>query len=236
MRHCTVYGCSNRSNKVGWENLSWHTHRAKHRFCYMARPGTTEHLNMLFIWRYVSPYYLLEFTTFAVDHDPNASLSCAFAWKPLNCRLNCNNCYWSFPGPSCSSSMQHRKKLEGSGYEIVIAGSQRFSRLFSLSSLLASSLLASSLSLLFSPLLFSPLLSLFSSRRFDLFLENLGTQGRLGVDSVKKSTSVLYKSESFQVHTHSIKVFESPVTSLQLYDMTFRLLVRTPWQLQNITL
>ena len=91
-RHCTAYGCSNRSNKVGWENLSWH----KHRFCYMARAGTTEHLNMLFgkicVWRYVSPYYLLEFTTFAVDHDPNASLSCAFTRKPLNCRLNCNNC------------------------------------------------------------------------------------------------------------------------------------------------
>ena len=58
-----------------------------------------EHLNMLFfgkicIWRYASPYYLLEFTTFAVDHDPNASLSCTFTWKPLNCRLNCNiNCY-----------------------------------------------------------------------------------------------------------------------------------------------
>ena len=29
-------------------------------------------------WSYVSPYYLLEFTTFAVDHEPNASLSCAF--------------------------------------------------------------------------------------------------------------------------------------------------------------
>ena len=46
----------------------------------MARTGTTEHLNMLFfrkicIWRYVSPYYLLEFATFAVDHDPNTSLS-----------------------------------------------------------------------------------------------------------------------------------------------------------------
>ena len=55
-------------------------------------------LNMLFfrkicVWRYVSPYYLLEFTTFAVDHDPNASLSCTFTRKPLNCRLNCNNCY-----------------------------------------------------------------------------------------------------------------------------------------------
>ena len=84
VRHCTAYGCSNRSNKVGWENLSWH----KHRFCYMARAGTTEHLNMLFfgkicVWRYVSPYYLLEFTTFAVDHDPNASLPCAFTWKPI---------------------------------------------------------------------------------------------------------------------------------------------------------
>ena len=56
----------------------------------MVRAGTTEHLNMLFfgkicVWRYVSLYYLLEFTTFAVDHDPNASLSCAFIWKPLNC-------------------------------------------------------------------------------------------------------------------------------------------------------
>ena len=73
-------------------------HRSKHPFCYMARAGTTKHLNMLFggkiyVWRYVSPYYLLEFTTFADDHDPNASLSCAFTWKPLNCRLNCNNCY-----------------------------------------------------------------------------------------------------------------------------------------------
>ena len=98
MRHCTAYGCSNRSNKVEWENLSWRKHRSKHRFCYMARAGTTEHLNMLFfgkicVWRYVSPYYLLEFTTFAVDHDPNTSLSCVFTWKPLNCRLNCNNCY-----------------------------------------------------------------------------------------------------------------------------------------------
>ena len=45
------------------------------------------------VWRYVSLYYLLEFTTFAVDHDPNASLSCAFTWKPLNYRLNCNKCY-----------------------------------------------------------------------------------------------------------------------------------------------
>ena len=92
VRHCTAYGCSNWSNKVGWENLSWH----KHRFCYMARAGTTEHLNMFFGWRYVSPYYLLEFTTFAVDHDPNASLSCAFTSKPLNCRLNHNNCYCDF--------------------------------------------------------------------------------------------------------------------------------------------
>ena len=54
----TAYGCSNRSNKVGWENLSWHKHRSKHRFCYMAKAGTTEHLNMLFfgkicVWRYV---------------------------------------------------------------------------------------------------------------------------------------------------------------------------------------
>ena len=33
------------------------------------------------------------FATFAVDHDPNASLSCASTWKPLNCRLNCRlNC------------------------------------------------------------------------------------------------------------------------------------------------
>ena len=66
----------------------------------MARAGTTEHLNMLFfgkicVWRYVSPYYLLEFTIFAVDHNPNASLSCAFTSAlshPPNCRLNCNNC------------------------------------------------------------------------------------------------------------------------------------------------
>ena len=92
VRHCTAYGSSNRSNKVGCENLSWH----KHRFCYMARAGTTEHLNMLF-FGYVSQYYLLEFTTFAVGHDPNASLSCAFTWKPLNCRLNCNNCYSGRP-------------------------------------------------------------------------------------------------------------------------------------------
>ena len=73
-------------------------HRSKHRFCYMARAGTNEHWNMLFfgkicIWRYVSPYYLLKFTTVAVDHDPNASLSCALTWKPLNCRLNSYNCY-----------------------------------------------------------------------------------------------------------------------------------------------
>ena len=96
MRHCTAYGCSNQRNKVGWENLLWHKRRSKHRFCYVARAGTTEHLNTLFfgkicVWSYVSPYYLLEFTTFAVDHDPNASLSCAF--KLLNCRLKCNNCY-----------------------------------------------------------------------------------------------------------------------------------------------
>ena len=98
MRHCTAYGCFIRNNKVGWENLSWYKHHSKYRFCYMARAGTTEHLNMLFfgkicVWRYVSLYYLLEITTFAVDHDPNASLSCTFTWKPLNCRLNCNNCY-----------------------------------------------------------------------------------------------------------------------------------------------
>ena len=98
VRHCTAYGCSSRSNKVGCENLSWHKHCSKHRFCYIARAGTTEHLSMVFfgkicVWRYVSQYYLLEFTIFAVDHDPNASLSCAFKWKQLNCRLNCNNCY-----------------------------------------------------------------------------------------------------------------------------------------------
>ena len=29
VRHCTAYGCSNRSNKVRWENLSWHKHRSK---------------------------------------------------------------------------------------------------------------------------------------------------------------------------------------------------------------
>ena len=62
----------------------------------MARADITEHLNMLFlgkicVWRYVYPHYLLEITTFSVDHDPNTSLSCAFTWKPLNYRLNCNN-------------------------------------------------------------------------------------------------------------------------------------------------
>ena len=73
MRHGTAYGCSNRSNKVGWENLSRHKHRSKHRSCYMARAGTTEHLNMFFFGKnmrldvHVSPYYLLEITTFAVD-------------------------------------------------------------------------------------------------------------------------------------------------------------------------
>ena len=48
----------------------------------------------------VSPYYFLEFTTSAADYDPNASLSYAIPWKPLNCRLNCNNCYsyaWQLP-------------------------------------------------------------------------------------------------------------------------------------------
>ena len=85
MRHCTAYGCSNRSNKVGWENLSWHKHRSKHRFCYMARASTTEHLNMLFFGKIcVSPYYLLETLTFAVDHDPNASLSCTFELTVYN--------------------------------------------------------------------------------------------------------------------------------------------------------
>ena len=98
VRDCTAYGCSNRSNKLEWENLSWHKHHSEHRFCYVARVGSTEHLNMLYfgkihVWRYVSPYYLLEFTNVAVDHDPNASLSCAFTWKSLNCGLNCNNCY-----------------------------------------------------------------------------------------------------------------------------------------------
>ena len=44
--------------------------------------------------------YLLEFTTFAVDHDPNASLSCTFTWKPLNFRLNC---YWNKIWFRCSS-------------------------------------------------------------------------------------------------------------------------------------
>ena len=109
MRHCTAYGCSNRSNKVGWENLSWHKHRSKHRFCCMARAGTTEHLNMLFFGKYafggMFPRTIcFEFTTFAVDHDPNASLSCPFTWKPLNCRLNCNKCYstslYKFPSTS----------------------------------------------------------------------------------------------------------------------------------------
>ena len=98
VRHCTAYGGSNRSKEVRWENLSWHKHRSKHRLCHMARAGTSEHLNMLFfgkkicVWRYVSPYYLLEFTTFAVDHDPNASFS--YTWKPLNCRLKRNKCYY----------------------------------------------------------------------------------------------------------------------------------------------
>ena len=96
VKHCTAYGCSKRSNKV--ENLSWPKHRSKHRFCYMARAGTTEHLNMLFcgkmcVWRCVSPYYLLEFNTFAVDLDPDTSISCAVTWKSLNCRLKRNNYY-----------------------------------------------------------------------------------------------------------------------------------------------
>ena len=49
-----------------WDARSiMHKHRSKHCFCYMARAGTTEHLNMLSfgkicVWRYViSPYYLL---------------------------------------------------------------------------------------------------------------------------------------------------------------------------------
>ena len=100
MRHCTAYGCSNRSTR--WDgNLSWHKYCSKHRFCCMARAGTTKHLNMLFFGKsmhlevlYVFPYVLVEFTTFAIDHDPNTSLSCAVTMKPLNYRLNCNNCYW----------------------------------------------------------------------------------------------------------------------------------------------
>ena len=48
VRHCTAYGCSNWSNKVGCENLSCHfKHHSKHRLCYMVRAGTTEHLNIL---------------------------------------------------------------------------------------------------------------------------------------------------------------------------------------------
>ena len=58
VRHCTAYGCSNGSNKVGWETLSWHKYRSKHCFCYMSKEGTAEHLNMLFfgkicVWRYI---------------------------------------------------------------------------------------------------------------------------------------------------------------------------------------
>ena len=98
MRHCTAYGCSNWSNKVGWENLSWH----KHRFCYMHH-WTFEHVQNAF--QGIFPRTIcFEFTTLAVDHDPNASLSCPFTWKPLNCRLNCNKCYstslYKFPSTS----------------------------------------------------------------------------------------------------------------------------------------
>ena len=86
------------------EVTRWHgrTYRVI-AFVNMARAGATEHLNMLFpkyAFGGVSPCYLLEFTTFAVDHDPNASLSCTFTWKPLNFRLNC---YWNKIWFRCSS-------------------------------------------------------------------------------------------------------------------------------------
>ena len=97
MRHYTAYGCSNWSNKVGWENLCWHEQCAL-SIAFVIWRGQTphwifEHALLQKKYAYVSPYYWLEITTFAVDHDPNASLSCTFTWKPLNCRLNCNNCY-----------------------------------------------------------------------------------------------------------------------------------------------
>ena len=49
-------------------------------FCYMARGDTTEHalLRKNMCLEIYFPYYLLEFTIFAVDHDPNASLSCTY--------------------------------------------------------------------------------------------------------------------------------------------------------------
>ena len=34
IRHCTAYGCANRSNKVGWENLSWHKQRSASLLLY----------------------------------------------------------------------------------------------------------------------------------------------------------------------------------------------------------
>ena len=87
MRHCTAYGCSNRSNKVGCENLSWHKHSSEHRFCYMARAGTTEHLSMLFFGKMCLEVCFP--VLFAWVH-----YFCCWSWKPLNCRLNCNNCYF----------------------------------------------------------------------------------------------------------------------------------------------
>ena len=101
VRYCTTYGCSNRSNKVGWENLLWHKHRSKHHFQINVIWRGQAPLNIWICssWEKYAfggmfpPYYLLEFTIFTVDHDPNASLSCTFTWKLLNCGLNCNNCY-----------------------------------------------------------------------------------------------------------------------------------------------
>ena len=102
VRHCTAHGCSNRSNKVGWENLSWHRHHSKPRFCHMARAGTTEHLNMLFfgkicVWRYcMFPHTIcLSSLLSLLIMTQNASLPCAFTWKLLKCRLDCNNCYYN---------------------------------------------------------------------------------------------------------------------------------------------
>ena len=93
MRHCTAYGAPTEVTR--WDG------RTYHGISIALRADTTEHLNMLFfrkicVWRYASPYYLLDwvhYCTFAVDQDPNASLSCTFTWKLLNCRLNHNNCY-----------------------------------------------------------------------------------------------------------------------------------------------
>ena len=55
--------------------------------------------------------------TISVDHDPNASLSCAFTWKPLNCRLNCDNCYSDvFSGVGHGDLGTSRKAAGSSGY------------------------------------------------------------------------------------------------------------------------